>query len=89
MTCAAGADVGDAWLAIDSGGDAFENWLHDIPCGGRAAGHDGRAFAGTFFTTGNTSANKTKAEIAQPFVAALSIGVEGVSSVDDDVTLIE
>ncbi len=87
VTGTAGADVDDAGLAIHLGGDGFEDRLHDIPRGGRAAGHDGRSLAGAFLTAGDAGADEAEAEIAKPFVAALGVGVEGISAVDDDVAL--
>ena len=57
----AGADVDDAGLAIDLGGDGFEDRLHHLPGGGRAAGHDGRALAGAFLTAGDAGADEAEA----------------------------
>ncbi len=89
VTRAAGTDVGDAGLAIDFGGNRFENGLHDVPGGKRAAGHDGGAFARTFFTTGNAGADETQAFFREVGITALGIGVEGVAAIDDDIALVE
>lgn len=89
VTGTAGTDVGHARLTIDFGGNGFEDGLHHIPGGEWAAGHDGGAFAGAFFTTGNTGSDETQAFFREVGVAALGIGVERVAAVDDDITLIE
>ncbi len=84
----AGADVEDAGLTIDLRGDGFEDWLHDFPSGSRAARHDGRAFPRPFLAAGDTRADEAEAEIAQPFVTALGVGVQRISPVDDDISLV-
>lgn len=89
VTCPAGTDVGDAGLAIDFGGNGFEDGLHHIPGGKRAAGHDGGAFARSFFTAGNARADETKAFFREVGIAALGIGVERVAAIDDDIALVE
>ena len=89
VTCAARADVCDARLTVNFCGDAFENRFHDIPSGCRAAGHNGWTFTSTFFTTGNTGTDEAETKIAEPFVAAFCIGVERISTIDDDVAFIE
>ena len=89
MAGAAGADVDDAGFAIDLGGDGFEDRLHHLPGGGRAAGHDGRAFARAFLAAGHAGADEAETEVAEPFVAAFGVGVERVAAVDDDVALVE
>src|SRR5690606_37790463 len=73
VTGTAGSDVGDARFAVDLGGDAFEDRLHHVPSAGRSAGHDRRAFAGAFFTTGNAGTDEAKLQPGKPRVAAFGI----------------
>ena len=89
VTCAAGADVGDARFAVHFGGDAFEDRLHHIPGRSRSAGHDRGAFARAFLTAGNAGTDEAEAEVAEPLVAALGVGVKRVAAIDDDVALVE
>ena len=89
MTSAAGADVDDARLAIDFGCDGFEDGLHDFPGGSRTAGHDGGAFAGTFFAAGDPCADEAQAFLSEVGVAPLGGLVETVAAVDDDIVLVE
>ena len=89
VTSAAGTDVDDARLAVDFGCDALEDRLHDFPSGSRATGHDGGAFAGTFFTAGNASADEAEAFLSEVSIAALSGLVEAVAAVDDDIVLVQ
>lgn len=86
---AAGADVDDAGLTVHLGGDAFKDGLHHLPGAGRAAGHDGGAFAGAFFAAGNASADEAEAFFSEISVTALGGLVEAVAAVDDDVALVE
>jgi hypothetical protein len=55
----------------------------------RAAGHDGRPLARAFLAAGHAGSDEAQAQVAQPLVAALGVGVERVAAVDDDVTLVE
>ncbi len=85
----AGTDVGDAGLAIDFGGNGFEDGLHHIPSGERSAGHDGGAFAGTFFTARDARADETQTFFREIGIATLGVGVERVAAIDDDIALVE
>jgi hypothetical protein len=89
VTGTAGADVDDAGLAIDLRGDGFKDGLHDFPSGSRAAGHDGGAFAGAFFTAGDARADEAEAFFGEVGVATLGGLVEAVAAVDDDVVLVQ
>ncbi len=89
VTGTAGTDVDDAGLAIDLRGDGFKDGLHHFPSGSRAAGHDGGAFAGTFFTAGDASADEAEAFFGEVGVATLGGLVEAVAAVDDDVVLVQ
>jgi hypothetical protein len=89
VTGTAGADVDDAGLAIDLRGDGFKDGLHDFPSGSRAAGHDGWAFAGTFFTAGDAGTDEAEAFFSEVGIAALGGLVKAVAAVNDDVVFIQ
>ncbi len=89
VTGTAGADVDDAGLTIDLGGDGFKDGLHHFPGGSRAAGHDGGAFAGAFFTAGDAGTDEAQAFFSEIDVTTLGGLVEAVAAVDDDVVFVE
>ncbi len=63
----------------------WKNCLHVRPCGGIAAGHDGGAEARAFFAAGDAGADEEDSFGGQIFGAAVGVGKQRVTAVDDDV----
>src|SRR5699024_1865748 len=53
----------------------------------RSTRHDGWAIEGTFFTTGDTSADEVTVALCHVLFATNGVGVEGIAAVDDDVAI--
>ena len=70
---------------FDLGGDGLEDGFHVRPCGRIAAGHDGWAEARALFAAGDAGADKQNAFCGQIFGAAIGVGKQRVTAVDDDV----
>ena len=67
----------------------MEDLLDSRPCSGGSTGHDGRSVASTFLTTGNTGTDKEQALGLELVSSADRVGVVRVSTVNDDVALLE
>lgn len=78
-----------ASLAIALGGDALEDVLDVGPGGLVTTGHEGGTVAGTLLTTGDTTADEADALLGEVASAAVGVGVVGVTTVNDDITLLE
>ena len=78
-----------ARLAVALGGDALEDVLNVGPGGLVTTGHEGGAVAGTLLTTGDTAADEADALLGEVAGAAVGVGVVGVTTVNDDVALLE
>ena len=78
-----------AGLAVDLSRGGLENLLDVRPRGGRTTGHERGTVTGTLLTTGNTRANKQETLGLELLCAADGVGVVRVTTVDDDVTLLE
>lgn len=72
---------------LSSGG--LENGLDGIPGCRTAAGHEGGAIPCTLLTTRHTGANKQETLFLELLGAADRIGVVRVTTIDDDVALLE
>lgn len=78
-----------ASLAVALGGNALEDVLDEGPGLLVATGHQRGTVAGTLLTTGNTAADKADALLLQVLGAAVAVGEVGVTTIDDDVTLLK
>ena len=78
-----------ARVAFHLRGRCLENGFDVRPCGGRASRHEGRTKASAFFTAGNTGSDKKEALFFEFFGSADRIRVVGVSTINDDIALLE
>ena len=78
-----------ASLAVALGGDALEDILDVRPGLLVTTGHERGTVAGTLLTTGDTAADEADALLLQVLGAAVAVGEVGVTTVDDDITLLE
>jgi hypothetical protein len=78
-----------ASLTVALGGDALEDVLDVGPGGLVTTGHKGGTVAGTLLTTGDTAANEADSLLGKVASAAVGVGVVGVTTVNDDITLLE
>jgi len=78
-----------ARLAVALSGDALEDVLNVGPGGFVTTGHEGGTVAGTLFTTGDTAADEADALLREVAGAAVGVGEVGVTTVNNDVTLLE
>jgi hypothetical protein len=83
------ADPLTAGFAVALSRNRLENVLDVWPCLLVTTGHDGWAVAGTFLTTGHTGSDKPDALLGQVFASSVGVRVVGVTSVDDDVALLD
>lgn len=67
----------------------LEDFLDRGPSGGGTTGHQGRTVSGTFLTTGNTGTDKQETLGLEFLGPSDRVGVVRVSTVNDDVTLLE
>jgi len=67
----------------------LEDLLDVWPCGIGTTWHDGRSVSGTLLTTGNTGTDKEQALGLELVSSADRVGVVRVSTVNDDVALLE
>lgn len=78
-----------AGLTVALGGDALEDVLNVGPGLLVATGHERGSVTGTLLTTGDTAADETDALGSEVLSAAVAVGVVGVTTVNDDITLLE
>lgn len=78
-----------AGLAVALGGDALEDILDVGPGVLVTTGHEGGTVAGTLLTTGDTAADEADALLTEVVGAAVAVGVVGVTTVNDDITLLQ
>lgn len=78
-----------ASLTVALGGDALEDVLDVGPGGLVTTGHDGGTVTGTLLTTGDTAADEADALLAEVLGAAVAVGEVGVTTINDDITLLE
>lgn len=78
-----------AGLTIALGGDALEDVLDVGPGVLVTTGHEGGAVPGTLFATRDTAADEADALLAEVLSAAVAVGEVGVTTVDDDITLLK
>jgi hypothetical protein len=78
-----------AGLAVALGGDALEDVLDVGPGGLVTTGHEGRTVTGTLLTTGDTTADEVDALLGEVASAAVAVGVVRVTTVNDDITLLQ
>lgn len=79
-----------AGLAVVTlGGDALEDVLDVRPGGLVTTGHERGTVTGTLLTTRDSAANEADALLGQVLGTAVAVGEVGVTTVDDDVTLLE
>lgn len=78
-----------AGLTVTLGGDALEDVLNVGPGLLVATGHERRSVTGTLLTTGDTAADEADALGSEVLSAAVAVGVVGVTTVNDDITLLE
>lgn len=78
-----------AGLTVALGGDALEDVLNVGPGILITTGHEGRPVAGTLLTTRDTAADEADALLAEVLGAAVAVGEVGVTTVDDDITLLQ
>lgn len=72
---------------LSSGG--LEDGLNCGPGCCRAAGHERRTIAGTLFSSRNTGTNEQEALLFKFLGPPNGIGIVGVTTVNDDITLLE
>jgi hypothetical protein len=78
-----------AGLTVALGGNALEDVLNVGPSGLVTTGHERGAVAGTLLTTGNTAADEVDALVGEVAGAAVGVGVVGVTTINDDIALLE
>ena len=78
-----------ASLTVALGGDALEDVLDVRPGLLVTTGHEGGAVAGTLLTTGDTAADEADALLGESPGTAVAVGEVGVTTVDDDITLLK
>ena len=78
-----------AWLTLSLSGGLLEDLLDVGPSGVGTTGHERRAVTGTLLTTRDTGADEEKALGLELLGAADRVGVVRVTTVDDDVALLE
>ena len=78
-----------AGLSITFGGDALKNVLDVWPRLLVSTRHDGRTITGTLLTTRHTSTNETDTLLGKVLATTVGVWVVGVSTIDDDVTLLD
>jgi hypothetical protein len=76
-------------LTVRLGGDALQDGLDLFPSGLVTTGHDRGTSTGTLLTTGNTTANEVDTLLLQVLGAAVAVGEVGVTTVNDDITLLK
>ena len=89
MASTGGADPVAAGLTVSLGSNVLEDGLDMGPGLRGTTGHERRTSSGTLFTTRDTRANKQKSLGLELFVAAVRVGEVRVTTVNDDITLLE
>jgi hypothetical protein len=82
-----GADVGDTGLTLSDSRNGFQNWTKSRIGLLGATGHDRGTLKRTFLTPGDTGPTKVNAIFGYLFFTPHGVGVEGIATIDDDVTL--
>ena len=80
--------MGHARGAVHVGCDGLQNRTEGLPRLRRATRHDGRAVQSALLATRDARADEVAALLSHLLLAADRVGEQGVSAVDDDVTLI-
>ena len=78
-----------AGLAVRLGGDVLEDLLDVRPGLLVTTGHDGRTLAGTLLTARDTGTDEADTLGLKVLSAAVGVGVVGVATVNDNVTLLK
>ena len=78
-----------AGLAVRLGGDVLEDLLDVRPGLLVTTGHDGRTVAGTLLTARDTGTDEADTLGLEVLSAAVGVGVVGVATVNDNVTLLK
>lgn len=76
-------------FAAALGRDALQDILDVWPSLLVTTGHDGGTVAGTLLTTGYTGTNESQALGVEVLSSAVGVGEVGVTTIDDDVALLE
>ena len=77
------------WLSLGLGGSLLEDLLDVWPSGVRTTGHEGRTVSGTLLTTRDTGTDKQETLSLELVSSSDGVWVVRVSTVNDDVTLLE
>jgi hypothetical protein len=83
------ADPVTARVSVSLSCGLLEDLLDGRPSSLRTTRHERRAVTGTFLTTRNTRANKEETFGLELLYTAYRVWVVGVTTVDDDVALLE
>jgi hypothetical protein len=78
-----------AGLTVALGGNALEDVLDVGPGGLVTTGHEGGTVTGTLLTTGDTGSNEADALLGEVASATVAVRVVGVTTVNDDITLLK
>ena len=78
-----------AGLTVALGGDALEDVLDVGPGVLITTGHERGSVTGTLLTTGDTATDEVDALAGEVLGAAVAVGEVGVTTVNDDITLLE
>jgi hypothetical protein len=78
-----------AGFVISLGSDRLENGLNVGPGSVGTTGHEGRTIASTFLTTRDTGADEKNTLLLKVFSAANGVREVRVTTVNDDITLLE
>ena len=90
MTSTIRTDIGYARLTVFCNcGNLLENWRNQFISFFLTTRHDRRAFKRALFTAGHTGTNEVKAFCRKFAITTNSILEEGVTTINDDVTLIQ
>ncbi|MCY1220141.1 hypothetical protein D9M72_321410 [compost metagenome] len=89
MARAVGTDPGAAGLAVNVGGDRFQQRSEGVVGLLGTAGHDGRAVQGAFLTAGHADAHEVQVLLGKCGFAPAGVLVVRVTGVDDDVACLQ
>lgn len=78
-----------ASLAVALGGNTLEDVLDVGPGGLVTTGHERGTITSTLLTTGDTATNEADALLGKVLGTAVAVGEVGVTTIDDDITLLE
>ena len=79
----------DVVVLADLRTDGLQNVFNERPGFRMSAGHDARTFEGSFFAAGYSGTDETKTFFGEFDMATVGVDVIGVTTVDDDVALVE